>query len=53
MTCHHTTKPHSSGTTPIDILTYRYDKKLVYVPVAPDYIVSPALRSTISEADKR
>lgn len=41
MTCH-TPKPHSqSGRTPTDIVTYRYNGELVYVPVAPNYIVSP------------
>ncbi|KAF8141270.1 hypothetical protein EV363DRAFT_1443253 [Boletus edulis] len=35
--CQHTAKPHSSGTNLTDILTYRYDRQLVYVPVAPSY----------------
>ncbi|KAH0829198.1 hypothetical protein J3R83DRAFT_2747 [Lanmaoa asiatica] len=35
MTCH-TTKSHPK--TPTDIVTYRYNGELVYVPVAPNYI---------------
>ena len=37
MTCRHCSKPHS---TPTDILTYRYNGKMIYVPAAPDYNVS-------------
>jgi len=37
MGCHHNAKSHSSGTNPTDILTYRHNGQLVYVPVAPSY----------------
>lgn len=45
MTCPdcHTTKVCSTGTASPDILAYRYKGELVYVPVAPDYTVSPIL----------
>lgn len=36
----YTTKPHFSGKTPTDIVTYRYNDELVYVPTAPNYPVS-------------
>ncbi|KAF8551984.1 hypothetical protein OG21DRAFT_208714 [Imleria badia] len=29
MTCQHSTKPHSSGPTPTDILTYRFNEKML------------------------
>ena len=50
MTCldRHTTKACSTGTASPDILTYRYEGELVYVPVAPDYIVSPVLYNILS-----
>jgi hypothetical protein len=52
MTCHHTSKPHSSATTP-DVFAYRYDGAMVYVPVESDYTVSPALHRMLLEADDR
>lgn len=35
-----------------DILTYRYNGKLVYVPVAPDYTVSPTLHNILPANDQ-
>ena len=43
--CQRTTKSYSAGMTPIDIVTYRFNGELMYVPLAPDYNVSPALRT--------
>ncbi|KAG8221327.1 hypothetical protein J3R82DRAFT_1495 [Butyriboletus roseoflavus] len=37
MTCS-STKSRASGKTPADIVTYRYNGELMYVPVAPNYI---------------
>ncbi|KAI9460016.1 hypothetical protein HD554DRAFT_2295277 [Boletus coccyginus] len=52
MTCHRSTKPRSTGTASADILTYRYNGKLVYVPVAPDYTVSPTLHNILPANDQ-